>query len=492
MSNPHSGSTQVAWPDLNRLANASGAAFCANALDVDSANANGEMTGTAMNLLLPARGQVALITKIVGSVVAARENNGGVAPFYKQPNAATPSTTPNISRIGRTFDALYGGQPAQVEHLDFFNFDRNAGTFGTSPDTAVPITNAINFTPRLPILVTEQQQMSIQQSSAAGGKLMLYGYLLPEDEALRLGYDIYPNSSPTDTSRLNYQYSILVDGTTQAFCPAIPGMCAQITDVYVRMQPLDDGQATLEIEDTDGTVLFKFCTSSAANPIERHLRLTSFFADAGKGIQVVGNASAANRATVYIGVRYVNQDQVPPEAFRGHITPAFPSPGSVTTGTTNVAKRQSSTLTLTYPRSGTTKTVPGDKLRHHVEGFHISVAKDATAGTSQDFMWAALTTGATGADVGFNGGFVDTGNPTVSPIFTGAMPYEVVDLAADEVNIPCKPDDGALHFDAMAVLGTLLATPTGEGDVADWSCSVWGRTLSTRNADTHEFTGSGL
>lgn len=471
----HSLSQQVGYPDLSALPFASATVFAATNRAIDAL--------TAQNLTQRRPGTVAVVTHLVGHQPGVIAGAGGTAPFYR--TAGSPASCgDDYTRL--QFVNIEQATPANfLPEFQFFQFERNE-LFHGSPLLSCPPDTPVAWKPRHPIVLPPGWNLRVRSMGAGQGGFAAYGYVLDVETARALGYDVGADFSPSSGIKRTGYTGLMATNGTQTLVAARAGQCIQILDIYARLQPKSLSGASMAIKAATTGNIFVLRNDSPSNTQEWKFS-PGLFLPVNEALQLVGDAGAAARGSVNVIFRYVDQDQVPPEHFWGHSVPALPSPGG-TTVTTNV-KRQSTTFTLVYPRLGTTKTVPGAGLRHHIEGYLISAFKDSTA--TSDLTWFSLGAGTAGGNVGFNTLTLSTANKPIAPIASLGAPNQGLNLVVDQVNIPCVANTGLIIFDALSIAGSGLATPAGEGDIAGWSATVWGRTMPTQQGTTDNFQFEG-
>ena len=474
-TNSNTSSSQPGYPDLSRLAYAKPYVFCGN-----SQRVQGTTSDSPMQVVAPGPGRVAIITKICGNIAGARGNQGGTAPYVRT------FESPEDGRVARlAFRNIATASPA---YMPILCWDKASEVDGTPAVSAIPDAPLV-WEPRHPIVVPESWDMSLWTNTSNGSGLMAYGYTLETQDARAMGFPVGNEQSPIGApfKELVYDGAVVSDATVD-LVPAVPGFSIQILDILVRLQPNALGGAAITIADESGTI-FKFVNDNMRTHGEWKFS-PGLYARASEKLTVTGDAQSEGRGTVAIIARYVPNDEVPGDHFWSYLDPAVPSPDSLA-GILQTIKRESSTFTLNYPRRAETETTPGNGRRHHVEGFTISASKDSTA--TSDLLWFAITTGAASDSVKHELAESTTSNDLICPPVQLGGPYQGATLTVDNINVPCRPNDGQILFEALATAGTLLLTPAGEGDVRDWSATIWGRTLPTEqptSPNPHFFGGT--
>lgn len=480
MGKARSTSRQPGYPDLSRLAYAEQAVFAGNAKQLDA--------DATFALVEVPTGKCAIITRIVGIGGSAIPGVGGTAPYYTAPTAATPVGTPDDRmNLALTYDAEVSPVGWSVT-LPLLMFERNTAYYLATPDMYAPFDAKIDWTPSYPIVIPSGGALNVLQTNAIGSKVACYGYMLEEQDARAMGFDIEHSGSPSTGFRQVITTGRTAKTTAQDLVLGKTGYCIQILDIWVRIQPNIGGVATAQLKDETGNIVFEWHNDSRTQPLDIQIS-PGIYMTAGEKITFTGNAAADNRCTIIVNCRYVEQSEVPENCFWGFVDPARPSPTSTQIAGT-AGKEQSSTITLNYAGPGTTGTTPGQGRRHVVEGYNISASKDSTA--TSDLVWFGITTGASGGSVGFAFGSVTHDNNLISPIVTLAAPFQTANLAVDRINVPCVANTGLIMVDVCGVAGSLIATPAGEGDIADWGITVWGRTEPTEKlaTDNPQFQGT--
>lgn len=476
----HSLSNQSAVPDLSRLANSKAMTFLGAPDLVDAASLTPQLVAGA------ARGKVMIITRIVG-------NTPGVINYTSGANYGSAGS-PTTCLDGVSGIVLRDEDGVQQSVLYFHNFERNL-LFG-SPDLAAPPDVAIDWAPRHPIVVPSTWEVTALHQSQASTGLIAYGYVVDEEEARAMGFDVNPSTTVAD--RRLVQTGLQVDSGTQTLAAArTTGQHFMITDIVVRLQPKTDTVATVTITDTSDETIFKFVNSNRANCCEWKIK-PEIYLKQNRGVKIVGDANSNGRATVCMVGKWVSDIEVPQDAFYSYAEPQFPSPAATAVHTNRIIRSAATTFTMTYPRSATTATDPGVGRRHHLEGYCFSGAKD-TASATQDFVWFALTSGAAAgtdtASVGFSIASYTTGNAQLGPVMSLGAQAQTTSLVVDQINVPGVADTGLIMFEAVAGGGDLVTTPVGATNHIDgWNMTIWGRTKPTEvdPSNNPQFQGGGF
>lgn len=480
MTQGNSTSRQAGYPDLGRLSYAQSTVFVGTNTDSVAGTPNLH----AVNDVLT--GTVAVVTRIVANGSGAIAGAGGTAPFYR--TAQSPGHAAN-GIMHLVLDSADTATPAVAQDkMVFFMFDRNELQFGTPIMSCAP-DRQLDWRPRHPLVAASNWSLGMRNTSAMSAGMALYGYQVAEQDARAMGFDIGTRISPTAGFKRLVQTGCIPTSGSTTLIAGKAGQCIQILDIHARLQPQTIGStaAITVAASTTGTI-FKFRNDTPANQNE-WICSPGIYLPEGESLTVTGDARSANRGSVNVIARFVDEADVPPDHFWGYREPALPSPGGATVAT--VGKRVSSTITLNYPRLGTTATTPGVGRRHHVEGYAISATKDSTA--TSDHVWFGLTTGTTGGNIGFGLVSVTTTNNLIAPLVSLSIANQQANITVDQINVPCVANTGIIQVDVMGVAGSLAATPQGEGDIAGWGVTVWGRTLDTTagTTDNPHFRGGG-
>jgi hypothetical protein len=402
--------------------------------------------------------------------------SGGVSGYIVtdfEQEAGSPSFTMSWQRQAR-YNSLFG--------------------VAASPDwrTANPA-NLVQWAPKYPIVIPSGWVVTTgaytNYAEWAGGQA-IYGLLVSEDDARALGFSV--SGQDADALRSASVVTGVGNGGTQTLLTGRAGKSIRILDIQVRLQAATNALTTVELRQSDGSrTICKFVSSNPAEMIDQAFS-PEIFLKAGADLQIVTNDAEA--CSVNVSYEFVDADQVPGDLFWASTTPDIPTPGDGTLGAGSAFCSSIEKLTLYYPRYDTTKTAAGKGRQHLLRGFSISAQKDGTiGGTSDDvdqqvFAIVAAKDSATVPAIGHSSvAVLLTFDAADAELMSSAMTLVNHDQNLTTVmgglNAPTA-EDGVLRVDMVSMNGapnTLVsaATPT-DGDVTDWSVSVWGRTIPSR------------
>lgn len=431
------------------------------------------LSGVATNVQ-PGVGQCAVINRIVGMA----------APTF---DTATPSLTGGVASM-TLYDSdgqeVVGGAPY------FLTFQRNnleiVGANTPSWHSAVPC-GPVDWRLSNPLIVPSKWTLKSTQSVVAASQgFACYGWIIDNATARLLGLD--PNGSLTSTDRRYGCVGIAFTGSEATIIAGRSGKCIQLLDVYIRQQQITHGgtiTGTIRESSTDRTI-FKFCSNNPIETAEWKFSPSSLYLTAGEGLEILGDSGI--RATITVIYRYVNEDEVPSDAWWSYIAPNFPTPASSqpSGAISSIYRVRTNELTCYYPKTGDTKTSPTTGFQHIVEGYAFSLQGDRTA--SADILVYGLTTGTTGSTgaVAAATQVAPSTNKLIAPIIGKTSHDQCIYLAVDDLYLPCPKDDGKLFIDAMTVGPSAIVTPTTQdADTDEWHCLVWGRTAPTEFGTNH-------
>ncbi len=456
-------------------------------------------TATDPLVVRPPAGQVAIITKIVGTSLANADTSPGLSDDDADGNALI----------------LYDEDGALTsEGIIFKRFRRpnllfeNAAT--PSWRSSVPCVPIV-WEPELPLIVPPKHSLRANMNSTlAGGCFACYGYIVDVDTTRHLGFSVQTQSDTVSSpgvaitpNKQGFRGTILSAANTNIeLVNGFAGFCIQIVDIYVRVQPVDHvptDKIKLFWGDTilDSTGANDIMSWSNNNPSDLlDVKFSpKIYLPSGKGLFAAGVDDALGAtntsASVSLTYRYVPADEVPQDHWWSYRR--LPTPGTATLGTTSLYTTATGTFTAFFPNriSGstvgtTTATTPGLGKQFVVEGYAISASKDATV--ASDRVWMAITTGTTGGSVGVATSGITTTNRLISPILALGSHDQTLFLAVDGLNIPCPKDTGSVFIDTTASGAT--ATPAAADlDVDESHFLVWGRSIPAKFGTAH-FQGS--
>jgi hypothetical protein len=365
-----------------------------------------------------------------------------------------------------------------------------------SPDwrTANPA-NVVTWSPKYPIVVPSGWVVTTGSYTGyaewAGGQA-IYGLLVSEDDARQLGFAI--SGQDADALRNASVVSSVGNGGTQTLLAGRAGKSIRILDIQVRLQAVTNTLTTMELRQSDGSrTICKFASSNPAEMIDEAFS-PEIYLKAGADLQVVTNDTEA--CSVNVSYEFVDDDQVPGDAFWAAVTPTIPGPAGGTSGVDSAFCASIEKLTLYYPRLDTTKTAAGKGRQHLLRGFCVSAQKDGvTGGTSDDvdqqsFAIVGASDSGTVPAIGHSSAlavnltFDNVNAELLSPALTFVNHDQNLTGVWQGLNAPTA-ENGVLRLDMVnmaaapaTVIGTAV-TPS-DGSVADWSVTVWGRTIPSR------------
>lgn len=441
------------------------------------------VTGTATNIDVPV-GQTFVITKL-----------------YCQGHATHDSTDTSDIRCSLLIDELdSSGAAANYVAFRWPGVHRVNAIHAASTPTelsAIP-DRPICWEPAHPIIVPSKGSAYSLQTSATAGGFALYGYMLSNGDAATLGLETSTLASNASGRRICYA-AIDISSTDTEIAPARTGYSIKILDVSYRSNPRAhtlstfariyenvDNAATYSPGGGDQTV-FLF---SNDNPDVSEVNFSpGIYLTSGTSLRAVGSGTAAAMmASINVIFEYVPDRDIPRNHWWVCAQPVLPTPATGTIGTGSLVTAESTTLSLYYPYSGDTKTIPNKGLQHVVEGVLWSLQKDEDA-TSDHVVWA-LTTGTAGGNLGLSSYALTQTNYLITPIMMAGGHNMNHTGAIDELRVPCPKDTGIVMVDSMAVGADLISTPSATGNnILNWAVTAWGETVPATYGIWH-FKGS--
>ena len=466
-SSTHSLAGAAGYPDLGRLPYSKAAVFCGTARYPD----------VATHVMVdPGRGKTAIITHLV-------DPSNSFRTILVSPDAAVNTAVTSFLLIDSAGNTRFT--------LPFLCFDRHVQTFsgGTSPgELSGQPDRPLVWRPRHPIVVPAGWKLThstynVADASAAPHGAAAYGYVLDEYEALMMGFDcrdVTPSPGSGVPQVRWIQSGLTATNGTTTLAAARTGYTIQILEVFARLQPKATGGAALILKDGDGNTIFNFKSDNRQNQAEWAFS-PGLYLRPGKSLTLTGDAQSAGRGTVVIIGRYVANDEVPGDAWYSYTEPAFPSPGTDGFALLNLGRSVNTVVTMTYPRTDTTRQTAGVGLRHHVEGYVFSGSKDGTV--ASDLVVSSVVSSEVISPIallpGFQAASISPGamDDPIMPILAMSTAHQDYNLAVSGLNIPCRNHPGKLVFASVAIGQNLLSTPTGTTNHIDgWSLTLWGRT----------------
>lgn len=414
-------------------------------------------------------GQVFLVTQVVAQ---AEDSFGGIL------------TASNVSPAKNTvgFDLLDGsGAPTPQSALAFLSFSRwqsvlepnNVANFRTAAPG-----NAIVWKPKWALPIPSGWTMKWGQtvSGQAVNSSAVYGYLVDENTAANLGYQVEPGT--TDLDRRHGIETLAVSGTLVA---GRAGKSIRVLDVTVRMQPDANGTNTLTLRQTgDQRVMSRWTNNNPSDFLNVHISPGDYwFTKPGQGLEIVCTNNVEASITMHYEI--VDEDEVPGDVWWTCFSPVYASPALASP----VLAHDSEELVLYYPGRDEEVSAADATDQHRLAGYAINIQKD-TDNTSPDQPFLALSTGTSGGRISLNlapiGGATSTQtNYQLTPVFAAPSHDQCVFVAVDGIDVPCAKG-GSIWVDKMtAGNGGLFAvastTPTNTtSNISAWSVSAWGKT----------------
>lgn len=367
--------------------------------------------------------------------------------------------------------------------VDFRAFTRYSGIFndGATPDwRTAPPSNGLTWKLKYPFAVP--QGWTIGQSvapSAWGNQSAVYGVMVSASAARQMGYATH-NASPTADRRMGITSAGKDTGTT-TMLTGVAGQCIRILDVQIRMQPIAASSNQVTLQQGDGTKIF---VAHNDNPAE-HLNMQfspTWYLKAGEDLELV--IDQAYSSGVNITYEYVDEDEVPSDAWFAVVEPEYPTPSTQTIGNATVPLTTTvNEVTCYYAKPDATgshtRTSPTKGFQHFLNGYAISIQKSATTQNAADDTEQTrftVSTGASGGAVGASVGGVTQTNYQMAPVFVGAGHDHAAYAYVDGINIPGKPDDGSLWVDVIGFKGLFTTPSAGDNNIDGFAVSLWGRT----------------
>lgn len=413
------------------------------------------------------RGQVFLITDVIVQADVTATVVGG--------HAASPTST----NYGLSIENQAGTDETAIS---FKTNNRWQSTFDAA-DTpnwknAAP-GNIVHWRPKYAIAIPSGWNVKSGPTlgaSGVGNHAAVYGYMVDEDSARSLGYQVSP--SATDDDR---RYIVAASAGAASYTDLIPGRTGKsirILDIHIRMQSETNATNTLSLQQEDGREIFHWTSNNPADLLNMEFS-PDIFLRSGQGLQI--QTTDVGTVSVNVSCEYVDEDEVPGNHWWACVQPVLPTPGlfSATEGAANPI-RSSATVVQYYPRRNVTLS-GGDPLardQHVIRGYTMSVQKDT--GTAPDQTFFTISSGSTPSGVDVPTGTGQT-NYQLAPTFVAPSHDISINMAIDGLRIPCQPGDGILHVNTVT-LGTqanALATPSSAvGNIDDWAFCMWGETVA--------------
>lgn len=444
--------------------------------DVGDATAVGvvleQQTGAGNAAITVPAGQVFLIDTVV---VQADTTPAGL-------NAAF-AASPGLGTYGLTLNDAAGTAQSNIEFLAFRRWQQTFVPENSPNWRNAPPGNVIVWQPKYPIPVPQGWSVQNLVGGEWGNQVAVYGKTVSMEGARTAGYDV--NTSTTDANRRYGVTSFSPPTAETTHITGRTGKSLRILDVYVRMQPEVGGTTNkITLRQTDDRVIFSWTNNNPSDLLELKFS-PDIFLKSGVGLETV--ATVAGASSVVIVYEFVDDNEVPSDHWWGYVEPDLPTPSVALVGS-NQSRAISTVLTCYYPGLDSTKTSPTKGCQHIVRGYTFSIQKDTTV--SPDQTICCLSNGSAGGSIKFTiNGITSQSNAQISPTFTSAAHDQCVFGAVDNINIPCKKDNGSIWVDSMALgqatgVGTAANTPQAtDVDIDEWSWTVWGRTIPNKFSD---------
>lgn len=458
-------------------------------------------SATTPTIVAPPAGQVAIITKVVGTAYPNKETSPGFGDANE----------------------LYSGMIVYDENGDltaegaeWLGYWRNdllfEGAQTPSWRSAVPCAPVV-WEPEQPLIIPPMHTLRANMSgNMAGGCFACYGYIVDQDSARHLGFDTNTQDFTYDTNKKNRSGFRGVGLTTGSpyinLITAQTGYTIQVIDINVRIQSTVHAptkrtvlfQGTTIIDQTTASnVIMKFTANNPSDPLEWTFS-PGIYLDANQGLwysRAADDLLSENGvgSTINVTYRYVKNSDVPKDHFWSFMAPTLAGSTAATAGTSSLYATASTVATVRYPgiagdpvlaaaSVASTATAPGVGKQFVVEGYCISAQKDLTVLADQSFM--AITTGTASGNIGIASSGLTTTNKLISPIIALSSHDQSFALAVDGINIPCIKDTGRIQVDMTTVSASGSATPAAsDADLDELAVLVWGRTSQARFGTGH-------
>lgn len=433
-----------------------------------------QASNVASRILKVPKDQVFLITHVV---VQADGSPGGITGAFQ--------ASPDLGSIGINIVDQNG---TAAGNIYFQSFSRWQAAFEreNSPNWRnAPPGNGVCWKPKYPIPVPSEWQLNATAQATGfrvgdfGQQVAVYGRLVSEEEARTLGYRV--SASATSSDRRHMVFTAVPSVTPFTIIPARTGKSVRILDVHVRMQPETGAANRWTLQQTDGTRVFRWTNNNPSDLLEMHFS-PDIYLKPGTGLQSVGNVALSGTAVIVF--EYVDQEDVPADAWWACVEPEFPTPAATKVGLGSAFPSVSTQVTCFYPARNTTKTSPLAGFQHIVRGYVMSAQKKSTVTPDQTLL--AISTGSAAGQIHHSDLLTSQSNFQISPTLTVVAHDQCVYLSVDDINVPCPPDTGSIWIDTLGTgpatgLLSIAATPTaGDADIDSWCVTIWGKTIPTK------------
>lgn len=440
--------------------------------DYDATVSTADVGNNAQTIRVIPRGQVFLITQIV---VQADQTTGGFFTAWTPNNIAfeQAGVSFNDASVTRQGAALF--MAARRQQADFDS--------GNTPSWRnAPPGNVIKWTPKYAIPVPSGWRVMVDAAGEFASRASVYGMMVDEDSARTLGYSV--STTATDADR---RYGMVNSSGTASATTIIAGRTGQsirILDMHIRMQTATFATNTLTLQQVDGRKVLEMSASSMAD-VQEHAFSPGIFLKSGQGLQI--QTTAANTVSVNISYEFVDEDEVPGNHWWACVNPAYPSPGTNVVqnplnppGSNIAVGRESTAITVYYPRRDVTATVALGRDQHVLSGYAVSILKDSTTNPVQTLLTISAGTADGNIRLDSRSSTALQTNYQLSNVYGASGHDQSVVSVIDQIRVPAGPANG-LYVDTMS-LGPhtsfgLAATPAdATANVEHWAVTVWGYT----------------
>lgn len=465
-------------------------------------------TGTLPAVVSCGAGEVAIITKIVWSLLPGSDTSPGSGDQGSVHSCALYDENGDI-----TGETMYFLSHQKVDTVNWSPSAPEASWLSAPPNSP------LIWEPEMPLIIPPGHTLRAIQDGAtsmAGGNPVCYGYMTDIGTARTLGFAVGTQDATykaitdgliTTTELKNHTgfrgtlvYNTIAS-SVQTIVPGRAGYCVQVVDVVIRAQPMSGGSTTrtaklLPGAGTTATILeilgatdtpFFVASNNNHSEMAEWMFTPKAYLEEGDGLYLYTPDDC--RCSVTVTYRYVPMAEVPQGSFWGYknITPAGANTNTV--GTSSLYTDGSTDMTLFYAGkeaagySTTTATSPGTGYQHVVESYAFAVQKDPTI--PGDRCYFALTEGTSAGNVGLSGSGLTTTNKLISPIWCAGGHNQLIALAIDGLNVPCLKDTGVIRLE-MTGRGASTSTPAqNDLDIDEFHVFVSGRTIPAKYSEGH-------
>ena len=387
--------------------------------------------------------------------------------------------------LSSRFQAFSYGSPNSTSHGDvtLMSFNRNQSYFGGSPmaQTAPPA-NCVSWKPKYPIVVGPGLEWRAGATLGDyGNASACYGYLVDRDQASVLGFPTNPTGVADErriicTTQLGGTDNVLVAGRA--------GRSIRVLDVFIRGQAQSEAVNDIRLYQDDGVTERDIWRFFLGNPSEMlDMRFSpDWYLKAGAALHI--NSTVNNEVTVTIVGEYVDDDEIPWDAWWGTLDPTLPTPSLGTSGTLSAFVQTSTELVPYFPGRDAVASAdtPPTYTQYVVNGYGFSSQQELGV-VAPDKIWWTISGGAAAGSITAGAYSLDAqSNVQIAPVFMSNAHDMNVTHVVDEIAVPIQGDmgspsasgdPGGLWVDTVGLGGTGL-TPTGASESV-WSVSAWGR-----------------